>query len=401
MLRAGRMANGSSARWYSLPTLVADTLSYIPYSPPPSGAIIDFGRTADLAAAIERNRQRLRSIAVAWTERAPGDPASHEMLASVLEAGGELEGPGRSALGAIVQARSSLRGDPSESSDVFLQHLLLGDIQVRILLRSARYRDAGLLADSVLRIRGPRVLDEATKRQTVDVHWRLSALRGRVERVIDLELQYVADVKAYTDEGPQDLPPVIATDVVALSKYAAFGGHADSIRVIGTRISQRLRGVVPARKVTAFRKALLTRPYVLAAPTVGPDMLLDLGPTKDPMAAALMALAAGDRRGARRLLDSIQTIHADRPAGEITMDAVYLRAWLTAQLSDTVTAAQLLDDAFIGLSKAPPSMLGDPTLIAAFIRSINLRADLAQRSGDEATAKSWRAATEALWGSAR
>jgi hypothetical protein len=115
------------------------------------------------------------------------------------------------------------------------------------------------------------------------------------------------------------------------------------------------------------------------------------------MTAALMAYAADERGPARRLLDSVETIHAERPAGEITMDAIYLRAWLTAQLSDTVKAAQLLDDAFVGMSKAPPSMLGDPTLIAAFIRAMNLRADLAHALGDTATAKSWRAASEALW----
>jgi tetratricopeptide (TPR) repeat protein len=397
-LRTGRMPTGTRSRWYSLPILAGDTLSYIPYPLPPSGEVAEFGKVEAVATAIERNRRRLRAVAMAWTARAPEDPRSHEMLAAILEAGGELDGTVPSALAEIRTARGRLTGDIGSSDEVYLRRLRLGDDQVRILLRMGQYGAAARLADSILAIQPPPELNEATKRHSVDVRWRLSALRGKVENVIDLEVPYAADVRALTDEGLEELPPLIAIDVIALNNYSVFGGPTDSITHIARRISDRVGGLVSPTKSGQVRKAILRRPYMLAAPVIGTSRIASLPPSGDPIMLAMVAHSRHDLSSTRRYLDSLDAMHRDLPPGEISIDVTYLKAWLTAAIGENARAAEILDNAFAGVSKASRSALGSPELIGSFVRAMILRSQLATRTRDAETARLWRSAATDLWG---
>src|SRR4029079_13992664 len=90
--------------------------------------------------------------------------------------------------------------------------------------------------------------------------------------------------------------------------------------------------------------------------------------------------------------------HAEYAPGEITMDAVYLDAWLRAAVGDSAGAASLLDNALRGLTVALPSILANPVEATCFVRATILRAELAtsMRRPDVARTR----ATEAyqLWG---
>ena len=128
------------------------------------------------------------------------------------------------------------------------------------------------------------------------------------------------------------------------------------------------------------------------------NVLMSLGPTKDPVILAFIAFGRGQKRAAKQYLDSLTALHATRAPGEITMDVTYQEAWLSAQLGDSLGAARLLDNALGGISKAPPSMLSSPTLIASLVRAMRLRADIAEGLGQSTKAKEWRNASFNLWG---
>ena len=116
------------------------------------------------------------------------------------------------------------------------------------------------------------------------------------------------------------------------------------------------------------------------------------------MALALIAMSRRDLRTVRRQLDTLEVLHADRPPGAISMDVTYLKAWLSAAAGDRARAKRILDNGFKGMSTAPPSMLGSPALIAALVRSMLLRSEIATIERDSVEARKWRNAASALWG---
>ena len=397
-MRIGFVAGAGRKPMYAQPQLLNDTLAYVPYGLPASGASVRFGESRALEAAAARNLSRLRAVATRWTTIAPESPSSHEMLAKVLENAGELDGSEESALNQLIEARSFSMNTSNNSVEAFAQRVRLGDAHVRVLIRLEKYREASALADSILALEEPAPLSGPQSRSVTDVRWRLSALRGKVHRVIAIELPYAAEMKAYTPSGAENLPPLVARDAIALLNHAAFAESADSITTIAERLSERIDALVPPGTAGAVRLALMSRPFTIAAPIIGPGKLASLGESQDPITSAITAFARNDRRKAGSLLDSLAELHSDRAPGSISMDATYMEAWLRNAIGDTLTAAKLLDNAFRGISKAPPSMLGSPLLIASLVRSMRLRSTIAAQQGDVASERKWANAANALWG---
>ena len=193
-------------------------------------------------------------------------------------------------------------------------------------------------------------------------------------------------------------PPIaISKDAIAIAEYAAFGGPRDSILAIHARMERNLEALIPPAQLSATRTALLTRPFSLALPILGPNALLELSGNTDLFTRAVASMAAGKNAKTRVLLDSLNSVHAQRAPGEVTMDATLQKAFLFAELGDTAAAESLLDRALNGIPRATPTAFTSVILIASLVRAMLFRAELAAKSREGLAAKTWLSAADALW----
>jgi predicted Ser/Thr protein kinase len=383
----------------ALPRLDAETLAYTPYALSGSGYPWRTRDVRALDAALERNRLRLRRLALKWTESFPTDPRGHEALARTLEATGDLSVGHPSALDEIRRARQLELTTPHPAPAEYLRQLQLGRAQVRLFLRLGRFDLAGLLTDSLLALPKPEVTDERQRVEVAELLSPLAALRGRPLTGIRLSNEFGAPSRIMLPSGEvSDLPRGVIPDVHTLTWYAAAGGNGDSILSIAGRVSDRLSALVSPTKLQGIRVGALLRPLTLAAPVVGPQPAAQLGPSSDPYVVALKAWANRDVSKTRRYLDSLEAIHADYAPGEISMDAVFGEAWLRLQLGDSTEASRHLDRALAGLPTALTSVLQSEVNAASLVKVMALRAELASRSGERALSKQWRDAVVNLWG---
>jgi hypothetical protein len=266
-------------------------------------------------------------------------------------------------------------------------------------VKAGAFDKAGALADSLLAPPLPNGLSEGARFDARRSLTTLAALRGRPSRAIELDPRSGEGVSFFLPNGQvATLPRQVLPDAIALSQYAAVGGSADSILAIKARLADKLSSLVPSGALQSYMAGALLRPLSLAAPVVGPSPAVQLGPTSDMFVLALKAYAENDIPRTRRYLDSLQTLHEDYPPGEITMDVVYGEAWLRSEIGDAAGAAQQLDRGLRGLSAAPPNSLKRYDVVAALVRAMALRADLAHRTHEPALAKRWADAVLLLWG---
>jgi len=398
-LRSGVASREKGASYLAQPSLVADTLVYIPYELGGADGSSSFGNPDDVDRAVARNAGRRRELATDWSRAAPSDPDSREALAQILERSGELDGPRQSGIREIIAARELVARASDHGSIRYVRAIRLGTTQIRLYLKLNQFDQAGALADSILAWPQPAGLDEQTSYSAARFIWGLNSLRGRVNNVIDLSSRYPGQHVVLLPSGETFTPaPAISTDAISLMNYAAFGGPRDSILTIARRVSEKLTALVPTAKAGPLRTAILTRALAMAAPVIGPQPVTAVGPSTDQYLLALRALAANDRSGARRLLDSLAAFRATLAPGEITMDATYQAAWLRAEIGDSAAAAVLLDNGLRGISRAPPDMLETPVLIASLVRAMMLRSELAWKMHDARLASYWAEAAFQLWG---
>jgi hypothetical protein len=397
--RDGARQGAPRERLMALPKLVDDTLAYTPYPIAGSGAPWRSGDAAAVDAALERNRQRLGELARAWAQSAPNDSRPHEVLARVLEANGQLTGGENSALQELQRARALASDAGQAPAEQYLTQLRLGIDQVRLFLRVNRFDRVGPLADSLLSLPMPQGLSEEGIAAATDSLTPLAALRGRPLRVIELSQQASGDVRVLLPTGQiTTLPRGVVADRLTLDGYAEAGGPADSILALAARVSEKIASVVPPAQVAGMRSGALVRQLTLAAPVIGPRPVAQLGPTMDPFVVALRALDQRNIPRTRAALDSLSALHADFAPGEITMDAIYLEAWLRAQIGDTTRASNELDNALRGLSAALPSILKSSAVASSLVRVMALRAELASATKNPDVARKWADAVVQLWG---
>ena len=291
------IADGELTVWAQA-ALLGDTITYIPYPQPDRGAVMEFGASSALEAARNRNRNRLKSLSIEWTNAFPDDPSGREMLAGILEAGGEITGGDQNALDHLAEARGTSAVSDDESADGYIRRLRLATAHVRNLIRSGEYKRAGTLADSAGAWRRPQLPPNKTH-AAEQFLWRLAAVRGRVGAVIEIEHRYASRYQVQLPAGREVLPTVLGRDAISVGNYAAFGGPVDSVRTIAARFAKRVESLVAPSRQEAVKRAVLTRPLLLAVPFLGARALSELGPSADPVVRAVLAQASGNDRLAR------------------------------------------------------------------------------------------------------
>jgi tRNA A-37 threonylcarbamoyl transferase component Bud32 len=397
--RRGILVGEEPVRLLALPRLLGDTLAYIPYPVSGSGNPWRTQNTNAIDAALARNGERLRAYALAWIKAAPNDGGPHEMLGRVLEASGDLTGENFSAIAEVRRARMLPPASAASKGNEYLRQVRLGSDQVRLYVKLGSFDKAGALADSLLGRPIPGSLADGSRFAATGLLTTLAALRGRPLHAIELNVRSGEGFQIFLPNGQfAALPRLVIPDAIALSQYAAAGGPRDSILAMKARFSDKLSAVIPAGDLQSFVIGALRRPLTLAASVVGPDAAVELGPTSDPFVLALKGYAEKDIPRAKRYLDSLRELHKDYPPGVITMDVVYGEAWLRSEIGDAEGAALQLDRGLRGLPAALPYSVKSYEVVAALVRAMALRAELAHQAHDSALAKRWADAVLLLWG---
>ncbi len=397
-LRLGVMRGDPPTNFIAAPALMSDTITFVPYPALGTGAPVSSDEDR-LNRLVEQNLQRLRALAAEWTRASAADPDAHETLAGVLETAGKLDGSGASALQSIADARrTAVKDGSTERASAHYRDVRLASSNVRLLLKLHRFRQARLLADTVLSWKFPNAVNDSVQKSTTDLLVGLNVITGRLRGVIEIEGKYAADRRVRLTSGEvKKLDAELGGDALRLEAYAAFGAPRDSILSLFARIGDNLESLVPAAQVSDFRSAVLRRPISLATDVVGTGPLASLSPGANAFSSAVHAIHARDMRLAGKLADSLDSFFSSRAPGEITMDIVLQGAWLRTALGDSAIAATSLDRALRGLSRAPPNLLRGSALAGALVRAMQFRADLAQSAGDEATRSKWAGAAAELW----
>ena len=391
--RTGFLETEEPEFFAAFPSLVSDTIAYVPYRVAGSGVF----RARDpegLERAIDKNAARLKDLAAEWVRVSPQEADARETYGLILERNEELA----DAIAQIDEARSIARTTSDSTTASYMRDLRLAVTGTRLHLKVRNFEKAGMLTDSVLAWPARQITDSSS-RSADEMLATLAALGGRISRVMAIHAKNASGYRIPNSSPDRlTLPPEVGGDAYRLADYSLIGGPADSIEAVANRLSLKLGALFPPSRLPEVRNTILRRSLGLAAPAIGPAQLASLDGRTDPLVNAARSLASGDMRGARRHADSLNALRADLAPGEITMDAVLEHAWLLAAIDDTVGAVKLLDNALRGLSKMPSNSLREPSISAALVRAIILRAEIAWKQNDRATAESWSRAAVALWG---
>ena len=379
-VRSGIGLSDPLHRFAAYPSWTDDTLSFIPF---PNEILSSADpRTRNVlprtvGVAVQRQQQLFHEIATEWSASSPGSAEAAEAVALSLFLLGEP-----SAIDTLTRAKA-LAKTPTERQRIVateiwmrVQFALPGDV--------AALRRARALADSILLARTSDNVDPHTLAS-------IAALTGHAFETTQIES--AASEKTFA-------PPSAAIDRISRSLVilAAFGGPADSLRVLERRIDSLVALLVRHGQRDTVRVAALGRAATLAFP----DFRLSATPTL--LAGGMYLLDAdaaflrGDTARIRQVLAKVRRQREAFEPPELTLDGVFPEAWLIAAIGDTRGAVEWLDPTLVKLRVS--STLVDPVRAAMLVRAMAFRADLAATSGDRATAARWAAAVVELWSGA-
>jgi tRNA A-37 threonylcarbamoyl transferase component Bud32/tetratricopeptide (TPR) repeat protein len=382
-LREGRALRADSLRFACFPSLVADTLGFLPW---PAEEVMS-GRPRAISAtreqAVDRSRGILRDIGTTWIQAYPRSPAALRTYILAVERTGDLEARPPVGVPMALDAARTLRATAITAEE----RLATGVFEVRLLLKTGRFAPAAALADSLL------ASPDADSSGAAPHVAGLAALRGRVDRAA-AALERTAAIRIATGPGGErpELPDAVKAASLRLLAYAAFGGPRDSLlaaaenarRVIGTYVASSAR--------QGATEAVFARPVALAWPALDTlsivgDYLLDLE----------RALQRGDRAEAGRQLGAINAIRANQRPGDVAIDATLAEVRALLAFGDTTAATDRLTRILDALPTLNSDLLTEVSQAAALVRAMALRADLARTAGDSVSALRWARAVVSLW----
>ena len=384
--RGGYALTPDTAWFAAFPGFDGDTLSFIPYprvqalsQPPPETQHV----------AIERNRQVMRAIAGRWVAAFPRSANALETYALVLEILGRLErAPGEdAALPLIERARRDSGGTRSTR---------LAVNELRLLLKLGRWEQARALADS-LRAAVPEAGPELAA-----YFAGVAALGGHVHRAAQQWRIALRDSGLMAiGSMPVRAPAGVVETALRLQTYAAFGAPVDSIRAIQRRIERLVTSYVeplPGRR-ELVRHGALDVPAVMSYPVTG------LSAVHRPNSGYYLmdmqwALAHGDTATVRRQWTEVQRARRNQRPGDVAIDGTFTETSLLLAWGDTAAALDHLDGSLEALPTLGLDLIAQLPQAAGLVRAMALRAELAERAGDRATASRWARAVSILWADA-
>ncbi len=383
-VRYGR-TDPQSARFAAYPSVMNDTLAFVPFpyeEMAAGGAHVD---RSSRAAALSRNIRRLAEQFEEWARRDATSADARELLAGMQEVReeGAPNGDGLLAMATLMDALRLSRDD--------YQRLVLSASRVRVLVKEQRFGAARALADSVLGAEA----NQAPTADRANVLAGLAALVGNVDRTARLlRIVALAPGSEARNGGVPDAVTELGAEYMA---RAALGICDSSLQVLEARIGEKIASTVPIASGDTIRGIVLARALSLAVPCLGAAASLRINGSRDPLVAMEHALANGRSAEMRSLLTNQQHLrHPIRP-GDVALDHTFQEAWLLAQTKDTVAAIEHLDRPLGTMSTLSASLLREVSDAAAVGRAMALRADLAAATGDQRSARTWASNVAALW----
>ena len=324
--------------------------------------------------ATRRQRELFLSIARGW--RASFQPTSATLVA--LAVGLDLNGDA-SAADTLAYARRLATSDMEREALAAYEVILR--LKHNVPYEVEKLKSTMLLADSIMRIYPP------SRTNQPQLMAALAAMRGRPDAVIEYRARSKETLRA---------PSQVISVIKRLETYASFGDPADSIRFLARVLNAEMLKIPDPAERTLVASHL-RRASALAFPTVRQD-LTSTTPNRVYFVDAQRAFLRSDTQAVIGILNRVQD--SRRKANQkVGIDGALIEASLLSDVGRLNAAADLLDSALWALSSNSPTSLNDAVFIASVIRAMKLRADIANRLGDRASARLWSAAVEVLWDS--
>jgi len=360
------------------PSWAGDTLAFVPYRV----RDVELGLPATLPAshaeAIRKQRQMVRRIAATW--RAAFPRSSDAMLALAL-ASDDLGDPG--ALDSLRVARQ-LATDSGE-------RLRAGAAEVWVEVKRSVPRNldglnaARVLADSLVSQISPSDVRQS------DAVASLAALTGRLS----------AGVAAARHFGPTSDPGTrrLIEHGRALQVFAALGGPQDSIRALERAVEDDIQQSVGVAMREGAQVEWRLRAMTLAFPTWPSPRVRDFA-SIDDLARAQASSLQHDTATVLRVLDSLRIRRRVIAPEVLKLEALYPEASLLRAVGARADAVQWVGPTLESMEKVSPQALSTAIGTASLVRSMILRAELAEESGDHRSAAMWARAVVTLWANA-
>jgi serine/threonine protein kinase len=374
-LRHGTSESAGGASFLAYPTLIADTLAFIPYPSEMFRVGAAQTRPAGVAAAVSKQKEAFRRIAATWSSAFPNSPDALNSLAIAFDLLGYP-----SAVDTLRKAMT-LSNDPEET-------LRLATAEIWMLVRrglpdgNADLLAARKLADSLLASEHLRHRNDARMLAPVAMLIGRGYLAARLARE--------SDVSNSVRERPS-----VEADSRALLAFAAEGGPVDSLRKLEHRILSTIARTQPtATPLDEYDE--LGRSSGLAFPAYSFAALPALALSGDVLLKAEAAFNRGDYGVTRQVLLAIKATRKDRTPSELMVDALYPEAYLWYRLGEAKYAAQWIDPTLKAIASYPPEVFYDYAITGALVRLLLLRAQIAIAERDMATAQGWARALSTL-----
>jgi tRNA A-37 threonylcarbamoyl transferase component Bud32/TPR repeat protein len=373
-----RVGQGIDGQYAANPTLVRDTVTYVPY---PIATFSAVTVPTGYDAALRFNRDRMLNLLESLTRRMPGSPDVFEAMTNLLEARDEIIGTpnGRySALSALERARAL-----STDAD---QRLRLAAADVRLHLKLADFARAAATADSVLRA------EEGPSTGHAAQFAALAAFTGRT----GLAIKYLGMA------GPRDVQqadgvPAANAAASALLMRAALGVCDDSLRTLPAAITHTLESYVGPAQRQQTVDLMLERAVALSTPCTGPAATLIIGKPSLSLVRMQQAAARGDKANVAHMLDSVAATRRGMRPGAVSLDHMIQEAWLADFAGNPRHAAEMLDFTLTALPTLSSFILTEPVMSASVGRAMAYRAELAARLNDPSSAALWASRVLTVW----
>jgi hypothetical protein len=234
-------------------------------------------------------------------------------------------------------------------------------------------RETRLLADSLL------ALDPSIKARQPGLFVSLAVLLGR------------ANLAARLTREPQvasawGIPAALGQATAPLLVFSALGGPRDSIVELGARVRRLVASLPDAATRDEVVARFLVRSATLAGSEDGLLILDSAAATNDYLWSMQQAFRRNEWAAVRDSMARLRVMRKSLAMEDLAFDAVYPEALLLAGIGDT--------------ARTPPQASPEPSVIGSLVRAMVLRAQIAARLGDRATAARWATSVELLWSGA-
>jgi tetratricopeptide (TPR) repeat protein len=384
-VRAGYTEGEDSLPFMALPSLEADTLAFVAWSPE------DMAENPDALSesrweAVRRNQEQVRRLTTNWVNEFPTSVTARRARALILEILGQIDSTRTqpSALSEIVRARA-LATDSVQAAE-------LATTQVRLLFKASQFHAARVLAESLF----ATIQSDPTLEQEMV---GMAALFGRPSLAGNLARLELTRFNAW--KGPTLSPPPAIREVgVRLLAFSSVGGPRDSVEYYHKLAHQRIRSGVPSDQRSTVRSAVIDHATVLLD-EAWKDPLFQ--PERDDhfsLMINMLAARRGDTAAMRAHLAPVKKLRESARAwlyqaeGQLKFGRMYLL------LHDTASAIGPLDVALPSLEGITPRFFTQISQTGAFVRLLLFRMEVALAQGDLPTARRWASVAVELWGNA-